>query len=58
VLGEFVYNRDYRGAVIEAPRTMLHARVLGFVHPRSGTPVTFESPLPADFQARLDSLRR
>jgi 23S rRNA pseudouridine1911/1915/1917 synthase len=57
VLGERVYNRDYKGAVIEAPRTMLHARVLGFVHPRTGQQVSFEREPPADFQAVLNPLR-
>lgn len=35
----------------------LHARVLGFVHPRSGRTLRFESPPPADFQAALEALR-
>jgi len=56
VLGEFVYIRDYRGERIEAPRTMLHARTLGFAHPRSGEPVSFTREAPADFQAMLEKL--
>ena len=36
---------------------MLHARVLGFVHPRTGKPVSFEREAPADFQAMLERLR-
>jgi 23S rRNA pseudouridine1911/1915/1917 synthase len=56
LLGEFVYIRDYRGEKIEAPRTMLHARTLGFTHPRSGRPLTFTREAPADFQAMLESL--
>ena len=35
------------------PRHALHARMLGFVHPTTGKEMTFESPLPADFQAVL-----
>jgi 23S rRNA pseudouridine1911/1915/1917 synthase len=35
----------------------LHARVLGFVHPRSGRELRFESPEPGDFRAALDTLR-
>ena len=58
VIGEFVYIRDYRDKVIEAPRTMLHARALGFVHPRSGATLSFERDPPADFDAALRSLRR
>jgi 23S rRNA pseudouridine1911/1915/1917 synthase len=56
VLGERVYNRDYPGAMIEAPRTMLHARTLGFVHPRTGREVSFEREPPADFTQMLLSL--
>lgn len=33
----------------EAPRVMLHAHKLGFIHPRSGKRLSFESPRPADF---------
>lgn len=57
VLGERVYIRDYAGAVIEAPRTMLHAQALGFVHPRTGAHVAFEREPPADFRAMLERLR-
>jgi 23S rRNA pseudouridine1911/1915/1917 synthase len=35
------------------PRQALHARRLGFLHPRSGLPVSFESPIPADLQGLL-----
>ena len=41
-----------------APRQMLHARVLGFVHPLTGRTVRVESPLPADFERVLTALRR
>jgi 23S rRNA pseudouridine1911/1915/1917 synthase len=56
VLGEFVYIRDYRGPKIEAPRAMLHARTLGFVHPRTGKTLTFEREAPEDFRATVDAL--
>jgi 23S rRNA pseudouridine1911/1915/1917 synthase len=36
---------------------MLHARTLGFVHPRTGERVLFEREAPADFQAMLERLR-
>jgi 23S rRNA pseudouridine1911/1915/1917 synthase len=58
LLGEFVYVRDYAGPRIEAPRIMLHARSLAFAHPRSGRPMAFEREAPADFEDKLDSLRR
>lgn len=57
LVGEEVYIRDYRGVKVDSPRTMLHARVLGFVHPRTGKPVSFTREAPADFKAMLESLR-
>lgn len=57
LVGETVYIRDYRGPRIQAPRPMLHAAVLGFVHPRSGKEVRFEEPPPEDFLAVLERLR-
>jgi 23S rRNA pseudouridine1911/1915/1917 synthase len=56
LLGERVYIRDYEGARIEAARTMLHARTLGFVHPRTAEHVSFEREAPEDFQAMVESL--
>jgi 23S rRNA pseudouridine1911/1915/1917 synthase len=56
LVGEAVYIRDFRGARIDAPRPMLHARVLGFVHPRTGGRVRFEREAPADFQIVLERL--
>jgi 23S rRNA pseudouridine1911/1915/1917 synthase len=57
LVGERVYIRDYAGRKIEAARPMLHARVLGFEHPRTGRRVSFEREAPDDFRAMLDSLR-
>ena len=56
IVGERVYVRDYEGTPLFAPRPMLHAAELGFVHPVRGAPVQFEAPLPADFEAVLASL--
>ena len=36
------------------PRHALHARLLGFVHPRTGENVLFETELPDDFRALLE----
>jgi 23S rRNA pseudouridine1911/1915/1917 synthase len=41
----------------EAPRVLLHARHLSFVHPRTEKKVKFTAPLPEDFQAAVKSLR-
>ncbi len=40
-----------------APRVMLHAKKLSFVHPRTQKEMTFEAPLPKDFLAALKALR-
>ncbi|MGZ5114424.1 MAG: RluA family pseudouridine synthase, partial [Usitatibacter sp.] len=56
LLGERVYIRDYEGPKIEAPRTMLHARTLGFTHPRSGERIAFERDPPEDFRSIVESL--
>jgi 23S rRNA pseudouridine1911/1915/1917 synthase len=56
-VGETIYIRDWRGLQLPAPRPMLHAAVLGFLHPRKGTRLRFEEPPPEDFQAVLARLR-
>ena len=38
-------------------RQMLHAWQLRFVHPNTGRPVMFESPVPEDMQALIDACR-
>ncbi|MBP1678266.1 MAG: pseudouridine synthase, RluA family [Bacteroidetes bacterium] len=40
------------------PRQALHARTLGFVHPGTGRPIEFNSPLPPDFESLLALARR
>jgi len=57
LVGERVYIRDYAGTPIESNRPMLHARALGFAHPRTGARVRFEREPPEDFVALLASLR-
>jgi 23S rRNA pseudouridine1911/1915/1917 synthase len=58
LVGERVYIRDYAGVKIEATRPMLHARTLGFVHPRTAERILFQRDPPDDFQATIESLRR
>jgi 23S rRNA pseudouridine1911/1915/1917 synthase len=41
----------------EAPRILLHARELSFIHPRTEKQLSFEAPLPADFREALKFLR-
>jgi 23S rRNA pseudouridine1911/1915/1917 synthase len=58
LVGETVYIRDWRGPQLSASRPLLHAEVLGFLHPRTERPVRFEEPPPADFTAALERLRK
>lgn len=51
LLGETVYVRDFAGPWLPAPRLMLHATELGFVHPRTGKELRFVEPPPEDFAA-------
>jgi 23S rRNA pseudouridine1911/1915/1917 synthase len=60
LVGDPVYRP--RGSVPSAPcgfaRQALHARRLGLVHPQSGIAMQWEAPLPEDFHALLEALRR
>jgi 23S rRNA pseudouridine1911/1915/1917 synthase len=55
--GERQNKRLQELANYKAPRQMLHARRLSFVHPRTEKPMTFDSPLPEDFRTALAALR-
>lgn len=68
VVGDPTYGGGARRAVRGCPpalrplfenvnRQLLHARRLGFEHPRTGERLTFDSPLPEDFRRVLDGLR-
>jgi len=41
-----------------APRLVLHAAELGFIHPQTGEEMRFNMPPPADFRVFLDRLRK
>lgn len=56
LLGDRVYGNRDPGAA-SAPRQMLHARRLGFPHPRTGEPLLAEAPVPEDFEKVLAALR-
>jgi 23S rRNA pseudouridine1911/1915/1917 synthase len=63
VMGDLIYGRRANARFSElagytAPRQLLHARRLGLVHPRTEQAMVFEAPLPADFAAALEFLRR
>ena len=58
ILGDAVYRpRHAPPPRFEAPRQMLHARRLGFAHPRTGEGILCESALPEDFEKVLAQLR-
>jgi len=57
VVGERVYVRRYGGPLLEAPRLMLHAAELGFVHPATEREMRWEQPMPDDMREVLTRLR-
>ena len=52
------YKQFIRNCFELCPRQALHAKTLGFKHPRTGEWVSFDSPLPADMTALLDKWRK
>jgi RluA family pseudouridine synthase len=54
ILGDDTYGDGDAGA----PRLMLHAARLRLRHPLTGAALSIESPMPADFLAVLEGLRR
>lgn len=61
VCGDLMYRGPFGGEIVAdesgAPRLALHARLLSFEHPESGQRLQFESELPGDLAAFVDSLR-
>jgi 23S rRNA pseudouridine1911/1915/1917 synthase len=58
LVGERVYVRGYLGPLLEAPRLMLHAAELGFVHPATEREMRWEQPTPEDMLAVIARLKR
>ena len=52
------YKQFIRNCFEICPRQALHARTLGFFHPRTREWIRFDSPLPADMTALIDKWRR
>ena len=52
------YSQFVRNCFKLCPRQALHAKTLGFVHPRTGKEMFFDSELPADFLSMVDAWRR
>jgi 23S rRNA pseudouridine1911/1915/1917 synthase len=57
LVGERVYIRNYKEPRIFAPRLMLHATELGFVHPKTEQLMVFTDPMPEDMRTLLQELR-
>ncbi|MDF3071074.1 MAG: Ribosomal large subunit pseudouridine synthase [Polyangiaceae bacterium] len=62
LLADWLYGRtpgdaDVAEIAQALGRQALHAAVLGFVHPATGSALRFESPLPADLTTALAALR-
>ncbi len=47
------YSDKTRAAIAAFPRQALHARQISFIHPATGKPMTFDSPLPPDFEGLI-----
>jgi 23S rRNA pseudouridine1911/1915/1917 synthase len=63
LLGDETYGEKLNKKFVEtagytAPRVMLHAHRLSFIHPRTDKTVKFEAPLPKDFMGALKILRK
>lgn len=56
LLGDFVYGPEKNPYGVQGQ--MLHAKVLGFVHPTTGEYMEFESELPEEFQKTLEKMRK
>ena len=51
------YRQFVKGCMALCPRQALHARTLGFRHPRTGQEMDFEVPLPPDMAALVERWR-
>lgn len=56
LVGDLVYGPKKQTISVEGQ--LLHAKVLGFVHPRTGEYMEFERDIPEAFQKILDNLRK
>lgn len=52
------YKQFVHNAFKILPRHALHAKTIGFIHPRTGKDIHIESDLPEDFQQCVDKWRR
>jgi len=52
------YDEAVQDAVLNFPRQALHARKIGFVHPRSGDEMEFTAELPQDLEGVISLLKQ
>ena len=52
------YNQFIDNCFALCPRQALHAKTLGFVHPRTKKEISFDSEIPSDMSALLEKWRR
>ena len=58
IVGERVYIRNYDHEPIPAPRVMLHAAELGFMHPAMNKEMRWNEPAPKDFEETALRLKK
>ncbi len=51
-----LHSAEVRQKLLDFPRQALHANRLAFAHPRTGVPLSFETPIPPDMAALLVAL--
>ena len=51
-------NIDLEKMILNLDRQFLHAKVLGFIHPKSGKELNFTSILPQELEKILKMLRK
>lgn len=57
IFGELLYNAGLPPQPLHAPRMMLHARSLKFIHPLTGADLSITAPYPEDFRAIYTALQ-
>lgn len=59
IAGDPTYGKKKAAVIhdVAVPRVMLHAKVLGFIHPSTQEPMDFEAPMPADMADVVSRLR-
>jgi tRNA pseudouridine32 synthase / 23S rRNA pseudouridine746 synthase len=57
LLGDVLYSAGLPPQPFPSPRTMLHARTLGFRHPKTDEWLSLTAPYPEDFRSAYTQLR-